>query len=295
MRSIRLTPAVIASVLRGAVCIALLPILFGCGTDKVLEPERTWEEIRYHWNQRLGGESYGDLIVRDTGEIECVLQGQKASSRGLLAGENLETLARLIGALPPASYTGSRRCRDSFFITVCEDGGRRNYSTGSCDTDLPQSVRDLVEYLEVWVEDLTVGKPDVIAYRVLAEGETSGVSRETYRIAEDRDELRGLLNMLGANRPSFMPSVNFESETVVAIFLGDRASSGHAVTVSSVQRTERGQIVLSETRLEPGPQCRVETAATTPYSIVALATKIDEDLLIETEVQTQQCGLVGSN
>ena len=217
-----------------------------------------------------------------------------ASSRGLLAGENLETLTRLIGALPPAGYVGPPAQEESFFLSVVDEGETKQYNAVFDDPAAPPALRDLVGYLQTWLQDATSPKPDPLDFRILSQGEQSGVVREVRRLVRDRDDLVVLLDSFRSHRPSFLPAVDFRKETVVAIFLGERPSSGHLVTISGAGLTKCSQIIVSERQIVPGENCPVEATTATPYVLAALATSAAADLLVETDVLTQSCGTIAS-
>ena len=82
MRYIHSIPAAAkASAILGLGLLAL-GFLAGCSGDGPTAPERTWEEVRYHWSAGQSGESYGDLVVRSSGEMVWNLQGERAPESG---------------------------------------------------------------------------------------------------------------------------------------------------------------------------------------------------------------------
>ncbi len=291
LRPHRATP--VASVLLGIVLVAGPSLLGGCAGERPLAPERTWEEVRYHASQNAGGSEYHDVVVRASGEMEWKLQGQGASTRGLLAGGNLETLTRLIGALPSAGFQGIGQCDQSFFVTVTMGGESRSYSAGSCDSGMPPALRDLTGQFERWIEQSREHRRDPVAFRILAQGEQSGVRQESYRIAGDRDDLVSLIAEIAADRPLVVPSVDFRRERVVGLFLGSKPTAGYAVTVSATYRSEGGQLVIKETRLEPGVGCAPATIESSPFVLAAVERSVApaaEDILIEPETRLADCG-----
>jgi hypothetical protein len=261
----------------------------GCSSDSALAPERTWEEVRYHWTES-GDSYYGDAVVHATGEVQWDLQGTRVPARGLLAGENLETLTRLIGALPPAGYHGGgpddpRRV----FMSVRIGDEVRSYATTDLDADAPQALREVGQQLEFWAESAASDRREAVASRILLSGEQSNVLAETRSVVTSRDALLALVGRLGSGQPGILPSVDFSREFVVGIFLGRRPSSGYAVTVPQAAVTEAGQIVLSEQRMAPGPGCVLAGALTAPFVLVAVEAGANRDLLFEVETATYDC------
>lgn len=259
----------------------------GCSTDSALAPERTWEEVRYHWTESTGT-NYGDAVVQATGEVQWDLQGMGVPARGLLAGENLETLTRLIGALPPAGYRGPETDDPRrVFMSVRFGEEVRSYSAMASDLDAPQALREIGGRLESWAQAATSDRRDAVSSRILLSGEQSHIERETRAVVTDRDALLGLLTRIGSGQPGILPSVDFKREIVVGVFLGSRPSAGYRVTVPQAAVTEAGQVVLTEQRTIPGEGCAVSRVVTSPFVLVAVETGSDRDLLFEVQTQTE--------
>jgi hypothetical protein len=278
-----------ASALLG-LAICSLGLFAGCSGDGPAAPERTWEEVRYHWSADQGGESYGDLIVRSSGEMVWDLQGERAPSRGLLAGGNLETLTCLIDALPPAGFQGAENCDRAFFVTVATGGTQVSYSAGACDDSAPASLRTLASRFDSLVQEATSHRTTIVPVRLLARGSQSRVSVETRRVAANKDQLLAMLGELGASRPSVIGSVDFRHEVVVGVFLGDRPSAGFEVDVTGAYRTEGGKLVLVENWTEPGPDCGSAAVVTRPFALVAVAAQSGEDFVTEVGHTLADCG-----
>lgn len=88
--------------------------------------------------------------------------------------------------------------------------------------------------------------------------------------------------------PPRMPEVNFEEEMVVVAIIGSRRTGGYNVTIAEAERTEDGARVgvIEE---EPGPQCHVLQAMTSPF-VVAKMTAVDGEITFEATVDTRSCG-----
>jgi len=282
--------AVAASVLIGIGLFVGLGSFLGCAADRVTAPDRTWEEVRYHWSQGQGGGEYGDLTIRSSGDMVWVLQGQGASTRGLLAGENLETLARLIDALPSAGYVTAVSCDRHVFVTVTSPEGRKDFATGDCDAAAPAELEALVTHLDRWVVDATAHRRDPVSFRVLAEGAWSRPTTETRRVAKNRDELLSLIDLVGAERIGPIAAVDFRREIVMGIFLGSRPSDGYQVDVTGAYKTEENQLVLTESWFVPDAGCPVARTATSPFVLVAVGADKSVDFLSEVETTVRPCG-----
>lgn len=285
MRNPRLdTPPATASVLLGTGLVLILGLVAGCGGDGVIAPDPTWEEVRYHWSDAEDGSNHGDLTVLASGQIAWDLQGAGAPTRGLLAGGNLETLTRLIDALPPAGYEGPNDCGRRYFITIQTANGVREYRAGDCDPAAPGSVRHLTEQLDRWIAD-AAGRFDPIPFRVLAQGSTGGLGEESRIVVRSKDELIRLVSRIDDEAVAVFPRVDFRAEIVLAIFAGTHPGEGHGVELTGAHRTEGGQVLLSERWTIVDPSCAGE-ANSAPYQIVALSTRGYESLMSDVEVVT---------
>lgn len=290
MRTLRFISMVDAATLLALGFGLSLSYLGGCSADRAIAPERAWEEVRYHWSEGQGDEAYGDLTIRSSGDMVWDLQGQRASIRGLLAGENLETLTRLIDALPSADYEGAESCDRRYFVSVSYPGGRRSYATGSCDVATPEPLRALALHLDEWVADASEHRLEPVNFRVLARGPDGRLQNETRRVASNRDELLSLIDMAGSAGIGVIPAVDFHREIVVGIFLGSKPTEGYEVDVASVSRTEQRQIVIQEIRTEPDPSCVGRATATSPFVLVSIETSENEDILSEIDTIVRPCG-----
>ncbi len=277
-----------AFVLSGLLLVGLV-LFSGCMGDRPpLAPERTWEEVRYHRSESLTGGGFRDMTVDASGTMILDLQGQRAPTRGLLAGENLETITRLIDALPPANYTGIGG-DGGFFVSLRIGNEIRNYAAGSDDPNAPAELMALARQFDLWVEETRENRRVVIPFRILTEGIASAMSDESCQIVHGRDEMLALLSRIGPNAPSVLPSVDFARESVIGLFLGARPTGGFGVSIDVTYRTFTGQVVIKESRTEPGPDCVVPMMTTAPYVLIAIATPTTKDFLIETTTTQVTC------
>lgn len=283
-------PAVVASVLLGIGFFLSLGSLVGCSADRTVAPGQTWEEVRYHWSEGQEGATYGDLTILSSGEMVWELQGQGASIRGLLAGENLETLTRLIDALPPADYENSGSCDRRYFLTLTTPEGRRSYATGGCDAAVPIGLKGLAAHLDSLVVDEGQYSADAVGFRILAQGSHSRLSTESRRIARNRDELLSLIDLTGGEGIGVIPAIDFKHQVVVGIFLGSRPTEGYAVSVTGAYETLQNQIVLREMRIVPDPACLEGASSSSPYVMVLVDGGGNEDILSQIDTVIRPCG-----
>lgn len=96
----------------------------------------------------------------------------------------------------------------------------------------------------------------------------------------------------GSHRPGTSPPfVDFDKETVVAVFLGTRATGGFTVVIEKATR-DGDDLVVNWLEGRPGATCVVTQALTSPYVIVRVP-KVTGTVRFESRVTTYECGLPG--
>lgn len=257
------------------ITLALGGFAAGCGLDRTTAPaphEASWNLVRFHESVGENEESYHDLFVRADGVITLDDgRGNVASAVGLLAGENLETLARLIDALPPHSYVPPVPCaEDGFFVSVARDGEVLSYASDSCDPMPPEPLTEISTLLQDLLDEVDAPRTQVVPYSILLQGTSSAVSEARRDVIRDRDSLIRLLGAHHPEGPVALPDVDFTRQMIVAEFLGQRPSGGYSVTVEGAGKTESGWLQLEFVRAEPSPSCPAPLQSTQPYVLVAI-------------------------
>lgn len=112
-----------------------------------------------------------------------------------------------------------------------------------------------------------VSEPDA-SFMVLADGQNSGqVDRRTnFRITND-EELGELWFLLYGQSGAGVPRVDFTKYEVIAVFDGTHSSGGYAVHVRDVIDGDGMRTIYIE-REEPGENCVVTDAITSPFQVV---------------------------
>ena len=247
---------------------ALLAV--GC-SSQTSEPVSgaSWDWVRLHEG---GSETYSDLSIGANGEfaLDMSSRGGVSPARGLLAGERLETLARLIGELPLGSYSSPGSCDGDFFLSVTRDGDVTTYRANDCDSSIPASLdalRGLLSDLAVGISDPQ--RPDPDAARVLASGTSSSIAETRVVVIDDRDELFALLRQHRPGGIVAMPPVDFAKEVVVGIFSA-APTSGYALGLGPVESAENGWSTVEILETSPGDRCLVTEATTEPFLLLAV-------------------------
>jgi hypothetical protein len=266
--------------------LALGGIAAGCGWDRSTAPQSqnaAWQLVRFHRAGDATSTGFLDLSVESNGELTLVSgRGEASSSRGLLAGERLETLARLVGALPPHSYTPASPCEsDGFFISITRGGEVTTYASGSCDPGRPEALSQLSDEMLRLRDEISASRSRVVSYTVLARGVSSALRQPQTVLVRDRDALARLLREHSPERPVVLPKVDFKNQIVVAQFLGEQPTNGYEIDATGAEITESGMLRVQWLQVEPGAGCELSAAASSPFVLVAVEYH-GEDLLFAT-------------
>ena len=102
--------------------------------------------------------------------------------------------------------------------------------------------------------------------RELASGSYSQQAEQRFEFVTTRADWAPLWDRT-ARGP--IPEVDFSRESVVAVFMGQRPTGGHAIRVEQVVR-EGPRLTVEVLLQAPGPDCMTTQALTQPYHMVAV-------------------------
>jgi len=103
-------------------------------------------------------------------------------------------------------------------------------------------------------------------FEVLSESAYQGRENESFEIVKDKATLEALYQSVNIEN---VPVIDFTQQRVVALFLGQKNSGGHAIKVKNV--TEKDNKVYVEVeKLGPKPGENATMAITNPYTIVKI-------------------------
>jgi hypothetical protein len=264
----------------------------GCGRERSTSPVpqvRSWDQLVLAEAPDETGAPFSELQVQSDGALTFqIRRGSASSSRGLLAGDKLETLTRLVDALPPVSYSPARACPDrAFILTVTVGGATRFFASDSCDTETPASVTAVRSFASRLVTSTVNPRPVVVVPQVLLAGSRSALHRPLRLILEDRDALARLLREHSPDQPIAIPRVDFSSKFVVAEWLGDQPSSGYEIDlVAGI--TAAGWYRLEFARYVPGLNCDVASVVTQPF-VLAAFDRHPEPFLFQDSIEEVNC------
>jgi hypothetical protein len=135
-------------------------------------------------------------------------------------------------------------------------------------------------------EDLN-GKP--VPFETIEQGGNSGVrTGKTLAIHDSAAwNMLWLEHKKNSSLASAAPEIDFSKEMVIAVFLGERRTGGHAISIKSLSAGSQGlNVTYQENR--PGKGCMLIMALTFPFQIVRLA-RIDGPVTFSPEVRIQNC------
>ncbi len=278
-------------------------LLSSCGSNEsATVPESTgWTSLRFHQFESPTSASGIDLWVDSDGAVtlrsadsrsaDSRSAGRRSTdvatpsgperedaafTRGLLAGERLETIARLVAHLPARPHrAGEPNSAGTYFISIVDASGERTHLSFSGDTTSPVELTELRASLVSLLDQLREPRVQDLAVRIALHGEQSRVSEPRRVILQNRDallaEARRSLDLESAT----LPRVDFSREMIVACYLGS-APSGSRIEIAAIERTTEGWLRLTVRETRPSVAC--SPAVVTPFVWVVLPRQ-DGDLL----------------
>jgi hypothetical protein len=270
----------------------------GCGREHATSPVPQW----HSWDQVVLAETHADagtpaseVSVQSDGALTLVVgsgnAGQETvSSRGILSGEEIETLTGLVSAVPPSSFSSSSPCSaDRFALTVTVRNAVRTYAFNSCDsanTAIPEAVRRLQGFLSGVSAATSSHVPKLVpvGFEVLLRGNESALHRPLRVVLQDRDALARFLREHSPDQPVAVPRVDFARQIVIAEWLGDRPTTEYTVDLKGAEITQTGWFRLSFQRFTPG-NCPVATRITQPFVLAAVDRRPESMLFQDTTIE----------
>lgn len=103
-------------------------------------------------------------------------------------------------------------------------------------------------------------------FELLSESEYQGKDQESFEFVKDESSLKALYQSINKDE---IPKIDFEKETVVALFLGQRSSGGHTIKIKNVSE-KGGQIYVEVEKSSPPSGSNATMAITNPYCIAKI-------------------------
>lgn len=132
-------------------------------------------------------------------------------------------------------------------------------------------------------------QPAAVSFSLLSEGEyAQGITeRINYRIRTE-EELALLWKTIHEDDEMPVPFVDFEAHDVLAVFEGERPSSGYDITVVAVENAPDGTLKVTVLHEEPGNTCMTSSVITSPFELVVVP-KSDSKISREDLVSIKEC------
>lgn len=106
-------------------------------------------------------------------------------------------------------------------------------------------------------------------FEVLNESEYQGKEAPAFEIITDEASLKALYQLVNIED---VPKVDFTKQQVVAVFMGQRNTGGHAIKISNVTEKDN-KIYVNVEKISPQSGQGVTMAITNPYSIARVNSK----------------------
>jgi hypothetical protein len=104
-----------------------------------------------------------------------------------------------------------------------------------------------------------------VPFTTISHTEDSGIEQARQVVVRTAAEWKALWKDHAPGRP--MPAVDFTTSMVIGVFLGSRNTSGHAVTIASIEK-DGETVVVSYREQRPGPRDIVAQVITFPHHLV---------------------------
>lgn len=129
-------------------------------------------------------------------------------------------------------------------------------------------------------------------------GQYGEVVEGTQTVLRDQAAYESLWSQLHGDQSTTPdpPTVDFESEIVVAVVLGERPTGGYEVEIDEVLASEEdGEMRVEYTETVPGDACAVMQVQTSPYVLVTVDIQDqpvgpDDEVKFSASEQTRSCG-----
>ncbi|OIQ37626.1 MAG: hypothetical protein BM563_08115 [Bacteroidetes bacterium MedPE-SWsnd-G1] len=103
-----------------------------------------------------------------------------------------------------------------------------------------------------------------IQFETLVQGSNGGYLNNEFIIVKNQDELKTVYTQINkVRKPGFpIPKIDFEKELILALFLGEKTTGGHAISITKIIETIDEVQVFVQTN---APDGMATSAMTQPY------------------------------
>ncbi|MFB6278360.1 MAG: protease complex subunit PrcB family protein [Salinibacter sp.] len=159
---------------------------------------------------------------------------------------------------------------------------------GGCD-GMPGTTDGTPNFsVELATETLNTG---AVTVEEIGQGQYGDIVEGTQEVLRDKDAYASFWRQLHADQSSVpdRPAVDFDTQIVVAVVLGQRPTGGYGVEIDEVLATESGgQIQVRFTESVPGDECGTFQVLTSPYVLATVKTQ-GGDVTFSGSEETRPC------
>jgi hypothetical protein len=224
---------------------------------QVIENSADWQKL---WQEHLGQTGQmGQAPAVDFAKerVAAIFLGLRPTAGYSVAVESVEVQAEQI----LVHYREVKPKPDQFVATVL--------TAPACLIRLPKTAITLpITFINSEPEAVKIQAKDPISMRTLSRVSNSRVTEARYVIARDYEQFRQLWKEHNGSLEQ-LPEVDFQSEMVAGIFMGERSTGGYAVTIEEVLKEgEKFKFYYSES--EPPEGSMTIQILTAPAHLIAL-------------------------
>ncbi len=221
---------------------------------QVVENSTDWQKL---WQEHLGQTGQAPAVDFSKERIAAIFLGVRPTAGYSVAVESVEVQAQQIFV----RYREVKPRPDQFVATVL--------TAPACLIKLPKTAITLpITFINSEPEAVKIHSKDPISMRTLSRVSNSRVTEARYVIARDYEQFRQLWKEHNGSLEQ-LPEVDFQSEMVAGIFMGERSTGGYAVTIEEVLKEgEKFKFYYSES--EPPEGSMTIQILTAPAHLIAL-------------------------
>jgi len=127
---------------------------------------------------------------------------------------------------------------------------------------------------------------DAVTWLTYKSGTTCNINNASTKVIRSSNDFETFWRSLTGSSQA-PTDVNFNTDMLVCITLGQRNSGGYSISVQKVQKSDSGNIVVNYVEKRPNPRMRVTMAITTPYVIIKMKQRPETISFSGETVETQ--------
>jgi lysyl-tRNA synthetase class I len=118
---------------------------------------------------------------------------------------------------------------------------------------------------------------EIIPFETLAQDFYGGMADSNHLVIKDTESLVNIYELINKGRiPALdIPTINFNKETVIALFLGEKNSGGYSIAVEKIMSIN-GKVTVTYKITTPKPGNMVSSVMTQPFCIVKMPKSSNE-------------------